>query len=283
LKMSLTIIRQTVINEFEIHLTQLERAPSTISAYLRAVNALWNYSGARPMTRELLMNYKQSLINQYDAPATINAYIAAVNAFVVFLDRRDLVLKPLRIQRNLFRDESKELKRGDYLRLVEAASCKSRRLSLVIQTICTTGIRVSELRFITAEAVRAGRAEIDNKGKRRIIFLPEKLRRALVKYLRDEKKNTGPVFSTRTGKPLDRSNIWRDMKALCTQAGVNPEKVFPHNLRHLFASTHYTMHRDMTRLADVLGHSCINTTRIYTAESGGIHARQIEALDLLIT
>ena len=153
----------------------------------------------------------------------------------------------------------------------------------MLQTICATGIRVSELRFITAEAVAAGRAEVANKGKRRVVFLPEKLRRLLKNYLRAQKKTAGAVFTTRTGKPLDRSNIWRDMKALCRSAGVAPGKVFPHNLRHLFARTYYAAEKDLSRLADILGHSSVNTTRIYTAESGAVHAQQVERLGLVLT
>lgn len=196
----------------------------------------------------------------------------------------DLIVKPLKIQKSLFRDESRELSYNEYKRLVLAAeNAGNRRLSLVVQTICATGIRVSELQFITVEAVRTGRTEIANKGKRRTIFLPDKLRRILTKYMKENGIKEGAVFTTRTGKPLDRSNIWRDMKALCESAGVDSSKVFPHNLRHLFARTYYSIEKDLSRLADILGHSNINTTRIYTMESGVVHARQIERLGLTIT
>ena len=168
--------------------------------------------------------------------------------------------------------------------LVRAADgMGNRRLSLVVQTICATGIRVSELKFITVDAVRTGHTEINNKGKRRTIFLPGKLRRMLSKYIKETHKIEGAVFTTRNGKPLDRSNIWRDMKALCESAGVEPDKVFPHNLRHLFARTYYGIEKDLSRLADILGHSSVNTTRIYTMESGAVHAHQIERLGLIIT
>lgn len=160
---------------------------------------------------------------------------------------------------------------------------ENERLSLVMQTICATGIRVSELRFITVEALRTGRAEIRNKGKWRVVFLPGRLRKMLQTYAKRQKKTAGAVFTTRTGKPLDRSNIWRDMKKLCQSAEVDPQKVFPHNLRHLFARTFYTAQKDLGRLADILGHSSINTTRIYTAESGAVHAAQIEQLELVVT
>lgn len=159
---------------------------------------------------------------------------------------------------------------------------ENERLVLVIQTICATGIRVSKLKFITVEAVQSGRAEISNKGKLRIGFLPEGLRKLLRKYIRNQKKTVGAVFTTRTGKPLDRSNIWRDMKKLCESAGVSEKKVFPHNLHHLFARTFYSIEKDLSRLADVLGHTNLSTTRIYTAESGAVHARQMERLKLIV-
>ena len=172
----------------------------------------------------------------------------------------------------------------------EAGSCpvhaaeqsENERLALILQTICATGIRVSELKFIPAEVVRTGRAEIVNKGKRRPLFLPDKLRR-MKKYLRKYKIIADAVFVTRTGKPVDRSNIWRDMKALCESAGVEPGKVFPHNLRHRFAWTYYSLEKDLSRLAEIVGHSNVSTTRIYTAESGLVHAQQVERLDLILT
>ena len=190
----------------------------------------------------------------------------------------------MKIQKALFCDERRELTRAEYARLVSAAQkVGNERLSLVMQTICATGIRVSELRFITVEAVTTGRAEICNKGKRRTVFLPGRLRRLLRKYLQKQKKTAGAVFTTRTGRPLDRSNIWRDMKALCESADVEPGKVFPLNLRHLFARTYYSLEKDLSRMADILGHSSVNTTRIYTVESGGVHQRQLERMGLIIT
>ncbi len=210
--------------------------------------------------------------------------LAAVNGFLSFMGWRELIVKPLKIQRSFFYDEKRELTRAEYTRLVNAARKRgNQRLFLILQTICATGIRVSELQMITADAVQTGRAEIVNKGKRRIIFLPVKLCKILQKYLRAQKITSGAVFVTRSGRPLDRSNIWREMKALCGAAGVKPGKVFPHNLRHLFARTYYTLEKDLSRLADILGHTSIDTTRIYTAESGFVHAKQLERMDLLIT
>ena len=216
--------------------------------------------------------------------------IAAVNGFLRFMGWRECAVKLLNIQKSPFCDEGRELTRSEYVRLVRAAELDgNRRLALVLQTICATGIRVSELKFITVEAVQTGRAEIANKGKRRTVFLPDKLRRLLRTYLQAQKKTAqpadvkNPVFTTRTGRPLDRSNIWRDMKRLCDSAGVEPGKVFPHNLRHLFARTYYTLEKDLSRLADILGHSSVNTTRVYTMESGAVHARQMERMGLVLT
>ena len=218
------------------------------------------------------------------APATVNSILAAVNGFFRFMGWKDIAVKLLKIQKALFCDERRELTRAEYARLVSAAQkVGNERLSLVMQTICATGTRVSELRFITVEAVTTGRAEICNKGKRRTVFLPGRLRRRLRKYLQKQKKTAGAVFTTRTGRPLDRSNIWRDMKALCESADVEPGKVFPLNLRHLFARTYYSLEKDLSRMADILGHSSVNTTRIYTMESGGVHQRQLERMGLIIT
>lgn len=195
-----------------------------------------------------------------------------------------MTVKLLKIQRSSFIDESRELSREEYTRLVQTAEQQgNQRLSLVLQTICATGIRVSELKFITVDAIQTGRAEIANKGKRRPIFLSEKLRRVLKRYIQKQKITAGAVFVTRAGKPLDRTNIWREMKGLCETAGVEPGKVFPHNLRHLFARIYYTLEKDLSRLADILGHSSINTTRIYTAESGLVHAQQVERMGLVLT
>lgn len=218
------------------------------------------------------------------APATVNSILAAVNGFFRFMGWKDIAVKLLKIQKALFCDERRELTRAEYARLVSAAQkVGNERLSLVMQTICATGTRVSELRFITVEAVTTGRAEICNKGKRRTVFLPGRLRRLLRKYLQKQKKTAGAVFTTRTDRPLDRSNIWRDMKALCESADVEPGKVFPLNLRHLFARTYYSLEKDLSRMADILGHSSVNTTRIYTVESGGVHQRQLEHMGLIIT
>lgn len=276
-------ITAALIQNYAAYLQENERSAATVESYTHALRELLKFMGKSPLTKAALVAWKQQLMGQY-APATVNAMLAAVNGFVKFMGRPMLAVKPLRIQRALFLEERKELTRAEYERLVRTARQQGReQLALVLQTICATGIRVSELQFITAEAVYCGRAEVSNKGKRRLVFLPQKLREALKGYLRKQKKTAGAVFTTRTGKPLDRSNIWRAMKALCQSAGVAAEKVYPHNLRHLFARVFYALEKDLSRLADILGHSNLTTTRIYTAESGTVHAEQMGRLGLVIT
>lgn len=272
-----------LIEKYLNHLMEEEKSVATLKKYRHDLNELHNYLQGMLLTKSILIEWKKYLIEKY-APSTVNSMLIAVNGYLRFFSWHDLSMKLLKIQKPLFSDENKELTREEYARLVMTASKRNNaRLSLILQTICATGIRVSELKFITIEAVQTGRTEISNKGKRRVIFLPQQLRKLLRKYAQKHGKISGPVFTTRTGKPLDRSNIWRDMKALCTEAKVAPEKVFPHNLRHLFARTFYSLEHDLSRLADILGHSSIVTTRIYTAESGTVHARQMGRLGLVIT
>lgn len=271
------------IDRFTCYLREQERSPATIQKYTHDLTALTEYLDGGPLTKAALIGWKEHLTETY-APASVNSMLAAVNSFLRYMGWQELAVKPLKIQRPLFCDERKELTRDEYTRLVDAARRRGgERLALVLQTICATGIRVSELRFVTARAVHLGRAEVNNKGKRRTVLLSGKLCRLLKKYLKKQKITAGAVFVTRTGQPLDRSNIWREMKALCESAGVEPGKVFPHNLRRLFARTYYGRERDLSRLADILGHASVNTTRIYTAESGRVHARQIEGLGLVVT
>ena len=273
----------TMIDRYLTHLREQERSAATLQKYRHDLNELCGYLHNAPLNKSTLIDWKELLISKY-APATVNSMLIAVNGYLRFYGWQGLSVKLLKVQKALFIDESKELTKAEYDRLVQEAQRKNNeRLALVIQTICATGIRVSELRFITVESVQNGRVEISSKGKRRMVFLPDKLRQLLRNYVRKQKKTAGVVFTTRTGRPLDRSNIWRDMKGLCERAGVAPEKVFPHSLRHLFARTFYSLERDLSRLADILGHSSIVTTRIYTAESGIIHARQMGRLGLVIT
>ena len=213
---------------------------------------------------------------------TINGALVAVNQFFKFLGWQECVVKGLRIQRKLFRDDRRELTRNEYERLLAAAHGLGReRLALLMETICATGIRVSEVRYITVEAVASGRAEISLKGKLRTILIPGKLCRKLKKYVKQQKIASGEVFLTRSGKRMSRKQIWAKMKAVCRKAEVAPSKVFPHNLRHLFARIFYQVCRDVVKLADVLGHSSIETTRIYLISTGAEHARQLDRLGLV--
>lgn len=271
------------LTQFKAFLREQERAEQTIEKYLHDLRALMVFLNGESLTKAALISWKENLQENY-AAASVNAMLAAVNSYLSYSGRGELRVKPLRMQRDLFCRVEKELTRDEYVRLVQAAGQRgNERLALLLQTICATGIRVSELQFITLEAARSGRAEVNCKGKRRTVFLPEKLRRMLLRFAKGQGIGSGAVFCTRCGKPLDRSNIWRDMKALCESAGVQPGKVFPHNLRHLFARTYYAVEKDLSRLADLLGHTSISTTRIYTVESGGTHARQIERMGLLVT
>lgn len=271
------------LTSFKKYLIEQERSPHTVSKYVHDVRVLLEYIEGKTLNKETVVCFKSFLGERY-AASSANSMLAAVNSFFEFIGCADLKVKPFKVQKALFAPEDKELKRCEYLRLVEAAkSQKNERLMLIVETICATGIRISELKFITAEAVGKGRAEINCKGKHRIVLLPTSLCRLLKKYLEKQKITDGAVFVTRNGKPLDRSNVWRDMKALCLLSHVSEKKVFPHNLRHLFARTYYSAEKDLSRLADILGHSSVNTTRIYTMESGLIHKRQIENLNLVIT
>lgn len=277
------IITQQQIDSYIENLREQERAESTAKQYENHLRSFVLWLDGRVLTKQELIRWKRKLTENYST-ATVNVMLAAVNGFLHFAGWNDMRVKFLKVQKVLFRDEAKELNFTEYERLVQTADQQGNsRLSLLLQTICATGIRVSELKFITAEAVERGKTEVSNKGKRRMILLSEKLRRILKRYIRQQKILSGPVFVTRTGKPLDRSNIWRYMKALCQKAGVDPAKVFPHNLRHLFARRFYAQEKDTCRLADILGHTNINTTRIYTMESGHTHSMQINRLNLVIT
>lgn len=276
-------ISLSLIDSFANYLREQEKSKSTIERYKYNLNLLRTFLKNEQVTKNKLIEWKENLVKNY-AATSVNAILAAINTFFSFVGWVEFKVKPLKIQKNLFCREEKELTKEEYLRLIRAAEkMENRRLSLVIQSICATGIRVSELQFITVEAVKKGRAVVNCKAKTRTIFLPEKLRHVLIQYAKEQKRISGPIFVTKTGIALNRSNIWRDMKNLCKSANVSPEKVFPHNLRHLFARTYYTLEKDLFRLADILGHSNVNTTRIYTMESGAVHAKQIEHMSLVIT
>ena len=259
-----------------------ERSSGTVEKYLRDVRAFAAWMGGVPVTKELAAGWKEHLHFQGYAPATINSMLAAINGLFHFLGWDECRVKFLKVQRRLFRDAGRELTRPEYDRLLETARERGQeRLALLMETICATGIRVSEVRYITMEAAQRGRAEISLKGKIRTILLPGKLCRKLLKYTRKHKTASGEIFLTKSGKSLSRRQIWAELKRLCRYAGVESSKVFPHNLRHLFATIFYRACKDIARLADVLGHSSIETTRIYLVTSGAEHARQLERLGLV--
>lgn len=273
---------ETQIANYLSSLRNEERCSVTIQQYHRDILCFFSCIRERELTRETVLEYKEELEQKY-RPISVNAKLSALNSFFSFLGRNDLRLKLLKIQKSAYCSVEKELSKAEYLRLIKAAQDKkNEKIALLLQTICGTGIRVSELKFITAEAVSRGEAVIRLKGKARTILLPKKLQKSLKDYLRREKIQTGSIFVTRTGKPLDRSNIWKMMKKLCHDAKVNEEKVFPHNLRHLFARCFYEVDKDIAKLADILGHSSINTTRIYIITSGAEHRRRLDALGLVI-
>lgn len=259
-----------------------ERSAATIGQYRRDVLCFFRFIKGRELTKEAALYYKEELEQKY-RPVSVNAKLSALNSYFSFIGRTELKLKLLKIQKKVFCPAEKELSRAEYQRLVKAAQDrKNKKLSLLLQTICSTGIRVSEVRYITVEAVSRGEAVIRLKGKNRTILLPKKLQKVLKDFAYREKITAGPVFITRTGRSLDRSNIWKMMKALCLDAGVDSKKVFPHNLRRLFARCFYSADKDIAKLADILGHSSINTTRIYIITSGAEHRRRLDALGFVV-
>ena len=276
-------ITPALLERYTEHLREQERSAATVEKYTRALRAFYLWLPENKAAgREIVVAYKQ-VLSENHAPSGVNVELAALNGFFRFMGWSELCLKPLRIQRKAFVDRSRELTREEYERLVVAAeSRKDARLSLLLQTMAATGIRVSEVSFITVEAVQTGKAEISLKGKIRTILLPAKLCRKLLKYAQKNKIASGEIFLTGSGKRLSRGQIWHEMKCLCRHAGVEAGKVFPHNLRHLFAVAFYRVSRDIAQLADVLGHSSIETTRIYLATTGTECRRRLSQLGLLL-
>ena len=270
------------IRQFSDALAEEERSAGTIEKYVRDVRRFAVWLDGEEVSRERTAAWRDGLLERGYAPVTVNSMVAAVNQFFAILGWEECKVKALKIQRKLFRDDRRELTREEYQRLLDAAHGLGReRLALLLETICSTGIRVSEVKYITVEAAHAGRAEISLKGKLRTILLPGKLCRKLKKYARQQKNASGEIFLTRSGKSLSRRQIWAEMKRLCKAAGVAPSKVFPHNLRHLFARTFYRVCRDVVKLADVLGHSSIETTRIYLISTGSEHANILRKMHLV--
>ena len=278
-KMQLT---QREFDQFEDYLRHDEREESTIEAYLRSLTRFAEWADGRTVTKELAMEWKAALAETGYRPISVNAMLAAVNKFFTCMGREDCKVKYLKLQRQMFRKSEKDLSKEEYQRLVQAAHEKGDlRMELILETICATGIRVGELKYITVEAVRAGVAEIALKGKIRTILLPHRLCRKLQKYAKQQKIASGKLFLTQDGLPVSRQSIWTRMKALCEAAGVERSKVFPHNLRSLFARYFYGSCHDVVRLADVLGHSSIETTRIYLMSTGKEYLRQLDKLGLV--
>ncbi len=270
------------IKAFERYLYQEERAPATVTKYLRDLRDFMRWLEDKPVTKEAALSWKESLLAAGLTAVTVNGKISALNGLLSFLGWKECRIKFLRLQRRMFRERNRELTRNEYLRLLNTArEMGKERLELLMEAICSTGIRVSEVRYLTVEAARNRQAVINLKGKIRTILLPGKLCRKLLKFAAKQKNTSGEIFLTRSGQSLSRKQIWREMKELCSQAGVEPSKVFPHNLRHLFAATFYRICRDIVKLADVLGHSSIETTRIYLLATGAEHAKYLERLRLI--
>lgn len=274
------ILTEKIINDFRGQLTCEEKSQITIEKYVQDVRMFFLFVGKKEISKELVLLYKEWLMNKY-AARSVNSKLASLNSLFVYLGWVDCRVKSLKIQREIYVSEEKELTKNEYVRLLRATE-QNTRLKLVIETICGTGIRVSELKYFTVEGVKKGTVVVRCKSKTRNIILPNKLKRLLLQYAKKNRISKGAIFITKNGKPLDRSNIWSDMKKLCKKANVNPEKVFPHNLRKLFARTFYGIEKDIAKLADILGHSNIDTTRIYIISTGFEHRKKIEKLGLVV-
>jgi len=274
-------ITKRTIDTYKNYLIEEEKSSVTIEKYIRDLNAFAEWSDGREITKALVLEYKNILVQQY-APASVNSVLSSLNGYFNYIERYDLKVKNLKVQRQIFCKSEKELTKAEYERLLKAAkSKKNERLYLIMQTICATGIRVSELKYIDTTSVMTGQAQVRLKGKVRIVILPRELCTLLKKYVKEKHITSGSVFVTRKGQPVDRHSIWKSMKQLCESAGVSKDKVFPHNLRHLFARTYYSLQKDIVRLADILGHSNVNTTRIYTIEDGSTHRKQLQRMGLV--
>ena len=274
-------ITDKIIKKFEEHLINEEKSKATIEKYIRDLTVFVCWLGGAELSKTKVLGYKEYIISKY-APASVNSILSSLNSFFDFIGEYGLKVKNLKIQKQIFAKNEKELTKAEYDRLLAAAKAEgNQKLNLLMQTICATGIRVSELKYITVEVLKDGRADVNMKGKLRVIIIPKELCRMLKKYAAEQKISSGSIFVTKTGRPLDRTNIWKLMKSLCESANVDKGKVFPHNLRHLFARTFYSIEKDIVRLADILGHSSVNTTRIYTMDTWEICRRQVQRLGLL--
>lgn len=281
--MKTQVITEKEIKAFAAYLKNEEKSKNTIEKYLRDVRKFSEYMNGLNISKEDVIAYKDKLLSENFAVRSINSMIASVNCLLCFLGLSDFKVKSIKLQRQIYCPEEKELTKEEYIRLVNTAErAGNERLNLLLQTICGTGIRVSELQYITVEAVKYGEAIVSLKGKTRSVFIVRELQKKLLRYAAKQKIKAGAIFVTRNGKVMSRTNIWREMKNLCAQAGVNLQKVFPHNLRHLFARTFYGIEKDIAKLADILGHSSIDTTRIYIITTGAEHKRKMEKMKLII-
>lgn len=276
------ILTADIIEDFRKNLELQEKSTSTIEKYIRDVKAFSAYTENAAITKEKVIAYKKYLRNNY-AVRSVNSMLASINSLFNSLEWHDLKVKSLKLQQQVFCSEDRELTKAEYARLCKTAKRKkNKRLNLILQTICGTGIRVSELQYITVEAAKQGEAVVNCKAKTRSVFIVKELKQKLLRYAAEQNIKSGMIFVTRTGKPISRTNIWREMKDLCEEANVNPKKVFPHNLRHLFARVFYGIEKDIAKLADILGHSSINTTRIYIISTGTEHRKRMENMHLII-
>lgn len=280
--MNRRMITAVLLRDFENQLRADEKSELTVQKYLCDLRQLREFAGRRELDKPLLLEYKERLMRDYTVTSA-NSKLAAINTFLRFAGWQELCVKQFRVQKKIYCPEEKELSKAEYLRLVETAKRRhNERLELLLQTICGTGIRVSEVRHITAEAVANGEAVVRCKGKTRVVIIVKALQKRLLRYCKAKGIKSGSVFVTASGRPLDRTNIWREMKSLCVEAGVAAGKVFPHNLRHLFARTFYGIEKDIAKLADILGHSSVNTTRIYIMSTGREHRKKMENMRLII-
>ena len=275
-------LTQEIISDFKENLILEERSEATVEKYIRDVTAFSAFANGGEISKETVIAYKKHLQDSY-AVRSVNSMLASINSLFAFLGWHDLKVKSIKLQQQIYCPEEKELTKVEYTRLCRTAERKhNERLNLILQTICGTGIRVSELRFITVEAARQGEATVSCKAKTRSVFIVKELQKKLLRYAAEQNIKSGMIFITRTCKPVSRTNIWREMKALCEEANVNPQKVFPHNHRHLFARVFYGIEKDIAKLADILGHSSVNTTRIYIISTGTEHGKRMENMHLII-
>ena len=276
------ILTFSEIQKFKVYLSSGEKSAATTEKYLRDVRAFARFAGGAGLTKETVIAYKKHLQGNY-AVRSVNSALASLNSFFGFLGWGDLKVKSLKLQQQVYCPEEKELTKAEYARLCRTAERRhNERLGLILQTICGTGIRVSELQYITVEAAKRGEATVSCKSKTCSVFIVKELKQKLLRYAAKQHIESGMIFVTRTGKPLSRTNVWREMKSLCEEANVNPQKVFPHNLRHLFARVFYSLEKDIAKLADIIGHSSINTTRIYIISTGSEHRRRMENMRLIL-